>query len=464
MHLKNYIGDRSFYRKLVVLLVPLVLQQSISSVVNLLDNIMVGQLCQESLSAVAIVNQLIFVFNLSLFGAVSGASIFGAQYHGQGNAEGVRFSYRYRLWTGLILTMLGLVILIPAGDSLIRMFLNQDATSSGDLALTFSEAQDYLRITLWGLLPFAFSTALSSALRDTGETVTPMYASVLAILTNALLNFLLIFGHMGLPEMGVRGAALATVISRFVEALFLVVRSAMHRQRYPFLRGAYRSPYIPRQIVRSIFITGTPLLINELLWSLGTTMINQAYSVRGLDAVSATNICGTVWQIFSIIMMGMGSAIAILLGQQLGAGRIEDARTDSRRLTFVNLLAHLAMALIMVCFAPLIPRMYNVSPSVQRITEQLLLIAACALPFDATTHACYFTMRSGGKTLITFVFDCGFTWGVNLLTAFCLANYTSLSIVAIYALVQLGNVAKCIVGIFIVRSGIWLRSLTHQAE
>lgn len=459
MILQRYLGDRAFYRRLVVLLVPLVLQQSISSVVNLLDNIMVGQLCQESLSAVAVVNQLVFVFNLSLFGAVSGASIFGAQYHGQGNVAAVRYSFRYRLWTGLILTALALGILIPAGGSLIQLFLNQSAESTGDLALTFSEAQDYLRITLWGLLPFAFSTALSSALRDTGETMSPMVASVLAIVTNALLNFLLIFGHLGLPEMGVRGAALATVIARFLEAFFLLARVLRQREKHPFLQGAFRSLYLPGRVAGEIFKTGTPLLINEVLWSLGTTMINQCYSQRGLDAVSAVNISSTAWQIFSIIMMGMGSAIAILLGQQLGAGRREEARADARRLMFVNLLAHIAMAIIMICFAPLIPRLYNISPSVRQITARLLVLVAVMLPFDATTHACYFTMRSGGKTLITFIFDCGFTWGVNLLTAFLLVRFTALPIVAIYTCVQLGNIAKCLVGILIVRSGIWLNTL-----
>ena len=464
MNYKKYIGDKAFYKTLVVLLIPLALQQSLSSVVNLLDNVMVGALTTESLSAVAIVNQLMFVFNLTLFGAMAGASIFGAQYHGRGSAQGVRYTFRFRMLLSLALSVAGIALFLLMGDRLIRLYLNQEASSAGDLDYAFSEAKDYLTVCLWGVIPFAAANSLSSTLRDTGETYTPMLAGVIAIVTNAALNYILIFGHLGLPAMGVKGAALATVISRWVEVLFLLIRTLRSLDKYPFMQGAFRSAYVPWEVIRPILITGWPLLINEFLWSISNALINQSYSTRGLDAVAATNICGTVWQIFAIVMMSMGSAISILVGQQLGGGDKPRAMDTARKLMFVNVAASIAMGLIMIALSPLIPRIYNVNDHVRSITGSMLIVVGAMLPVDAATHASYFTMRSGGKTLLTFLFDCGFSWAVSFTLAYCLSRFTSLNIVWVYGIVQLANILKCVAGLWIVHSGIWLHTIVHDLK
>lgn len=459
MNLDRYIGDRAFRKRLTTLLIPLVLQQSISSVVNLVDNVMVGQLAQESLAAVAIANQLIFVFNLALGGAVAGASIFGAQYHGQGNVEGMRHTYRYRLLAGLLLTSAAICVFLLAGTPLLQAFLHQSENSSGDLTLTLTLARRYLRISLIGLIPFAFSSALSSALRDTGETFTPMAASALAISTNTCLNFLLIFGRLGLPRLGITGAAIATVIARFVELGFLLVRTSIQRNRFPFLIGAYKSLRIPAAMVRRIFLTGTPLMISDSLWAVGTTLTNQCYSQRGLDAVSAMSISGTVSSLFAIMNAAMGSAMAIIIGQQLGLGRKTQARQDAYRLMTLNFLLHILLAAVALGLSMFIPRLYNVSPEARRIATWMLATLACILPFDATINASYCIMRSGGKMLITFLYDFLFVWFGNLLIAFCLIRFTGLSIIWVYALVHAVQVIKCFAGIRIIRSGVWLQTL-----
>jgi len=462
MHLRNLVAEKSFYKKLLTLMLPIVLQSTISSVVGLVDNVMVGQLTIESLSAVSITNQLMMIFNLSLFGAMAGGSIYGAQYHGQGNTEGMRYSFRLRLILALVLAAGCIGAFSAFGTPLIQRFLHQGADSSGDLALTLSEAQDYLHIILFSMVPFAMATALSSALRDTGETFTPMVASVLSILTNTLLNFVMIFGHLGFPAMGVRGAALATVIARFVEFGYLYIRSYQQREKHAFLVGAFKSFRLPLSDARAMLITGLPMLFNEGLWSVSNAMIVQCYSTRGLDAIAAINICTSVFSLFALVMGAMGTAIAILLGQQLGSGDKERAYTMAWQLIALDLLIHIVLGGVMAACSGLIPQLYEVAPAVRDTAQQLIIILACLLPMECVWQCGYYILRAGGKTLITFLFDCGFCWCVSLVLAKLLTACTGLSIVWIYGIVQGANIIKTVGSMIAVKSKIWLNTVTAK--
>ena len=218
---RKFIGDKAFYHALLVLIVPMIIQQGITNFVSLLDNIMVGRLGTESMSGVAIVNQLLFVFNLSIFGGLAGASIFGAQFYGKGDHQGVRYAFRFKLMYGALITILATGVLVLFHQPLISLFLT-DTGSGGDLALTLSEARQYLKVMLVGLIPFALSQSYSSSLRETGETKAPMVASVIAIFVNLILNYVLIFGRFGAPRLVVVGAAVATVIARYIENGYLM--------------------------------------------------------------------------------------------------------------------------------------------------------------------------------------------------------------------------------------------------
>lgn len=455
---ETFIGDRAFYRNLLVLVIPMIIQQGITSFVSLLDNVMVGRLGTESMSGVAIVNQLLFVFNLTIFGGLAGASIFGAQFYGKGDHHGVRAAFRFKIILGMLMTVLAITVLALFGDPLISLFLSDDG-SGGDLALTLQEAKSYLFVMLFGLLPFALSQAYSSSLRETGETVSPMTASIIAILTNLILNYVLIFGHFGAPRLGVVGAAVATVVSRYVEAVYLIVQTHRHPEKYRFIVGAYKSLSIPRDIVKKILITGTPLLLNELLWSVGTTMVNQSYSTRGLTVVAATNIAGTVWNLFCVIMFAMGNAVSILIGQQLGAGEIEEAKRTDNKLLFFTVVLHIGVGILIAISSPFIPLIYNTEPAVRSLTTQLLLVAGAALPIQSFAHVTYFTIRSGGKTLITFLFDCVYTWVLPLPIAFFLCRFTTIPVIWVYFCVQFADIFKVVIGILLLRSGIWAKNI-----
>lgn len=462
--LKRYVGDWNFYRSLMVLIFPMIIQQGVTSFVNLLDNLMVGNLGTAPMSGVAIVNQLFFVYNMALFGMNSGVSIFGAQFYGRGDYKGVRNATRLKLLSSALVTAIAIIVLMLFGPQLIGLFLHETATDTTDMALTLESAMSYLRILLWGFPPFMMVMAYSGTLREAGQTVTSMVAGVVAVIVNLVGNYLLIFGHMGFPQMGAAGAALATVISRWVEMTILVVYAHKNEDKFPFFKGLYKSARVPLDLWKKVAITGSPLIINEILWSAGTTFVNQNYSLRGLNAVAANNITSTCWQLFCVIMFAMGGAIAILVGQQLGAGEIEKAKDTDRKLMFFNVSLHVLIGGLLILFAPMIPYLYNTEPAVRELARQQLIVAGLVLPMNAFTHGAYFTIRSGGKTMITFLFDCGYTWVVSVPISFILARYTALPMVAIYAAVQLADVIKIFVAVPMLSSGFWANNVVSEFE
>ncbi len=462
IYMKKFIGDKAFYKMVLVLLIPMVVQQGITNFVNLLDNIMVGSLGTESMSGVAIINQLLFVFNITIFGCISGASIYGAQFFGKKDHDGVRYTFRFKIFLGVIVCIIATIIFILWGDNLIKLYLSEGSEGGGDLIFTLSEARSYLKVMLWGLIPFMISQCYFTTLRETGETVMPMIASTIAIFVNLTLNYALIFGNFGFPALGVKGAAIATVISRYVETAYIVIRTHRNFDKFIFIQKVYSSFYIPIDVIKKIVITGTPLLMNEVLWSVGMATITQSYSVRGLKVMAALNISSTVSNLFMIVFFAMGGAISILVGQELGAGNIEKAKDIDRKLIFFNVSMYVFIGALLASLAPFIPLIYNTEDSVRSLATQFLIVYATAMPLFAFNHSTYFTMRSGGKTIITFLFDSVFVWLISLPLAFTLSRYTSINILLIYLMVQYSDSIKAIVGGFLLKSGIWAKNIIDK--
>lgn len=451
-------GDRDFYAQVVAVVVPIIIQNTVSNVVSLLDNVMVGRVGTLQMSAVAIVNQLLFVFNLCIFGGLAGAGIFATQYAGAHDDKGVRDCFRVKWMIALSMLACALVVLIAFPKRLIGIYLAQE-TAQADAAATLRFGMDYLTVMLWGLLPFGVSQVYASTLREVGETRLPMFASVAAILVNLVFNYFLIFGKCGFPELGVTGAAIATVLSRYVETAIIMVYTHMKSHHFGFIRGAYRSLRVPKPLMISILRRGTPLLVNEFLWSSGMAVLLQCYSVRGLDVVAACNIATTVSNLFKVVFLSMGNAVAIMVGQALGANDIERAKNCTWRLMTLSVGSNLIMATLLALFAPAIPNIYNTEPHVRQIATQLIYVVAVMMPAYSFSHCCYFTLRSGGKTIITFLFDSVFTWCVNVPAAWLLAYKTGLGIVPLYFGVQALEMVKVVVGFVLVKKGVWIHNI-----
>ena len=456
---KKYIGDKAFYSALIALAIPLIIQQGITNFVSLLDNLMVGRLGTIPMSSVSIMNQLIFVYNLTIFGGLSGASIFGAQFFGTGDWKGMRDTFRFRLLFGGVVSVIAIVILWFWGDTLAMLFMKSEANNPTDIALTVEHGMAYLKIALWGLVPFMVVQVYSGLLREMGETVSPMIASVIAILTNLALNYIFIYGKLGCPAMGVAGAALATVIARFLEMGYIMWITHRGHARFRFIEGAYKSMHVPAELVRKIAITGAPLMFNELLWSLGTTFVNANYSSRGLVVVAAMNIATTAWNLFCVIMFAMGSAVSIMVGQKLGAGDIVGRKDIDRKLIFANLVLHIAIGALIVATAGLVPMLYKTEPEVRSLAADFLRIMGLTMPISAFVHVAYFTIRSGGKTVVTFFFDSVYTWVVTASLSLVLCRYTTLDVRTIFFIVHFSDIIKLIISIPMLRSGFWANNL-----
>lgn len=456
--MKKLIGDKAFYKRLLLLMLPIMVQNGITNFVNMLDNIMIGAVGTAQMTGVAVTNQLFFVFNLCIFGAVSGAGIFGAQFFGSGDHEGVRHTFRFKLLFGGALALVGILLFIFCGEGLLKLYMTGDQGLT-DAVATLAHAKGYMLIMLVGLLPYTVVQCYSSTLRESGNPMLPMVAGVVAVVVNLVFNYILIFGKFGAPALGVNGAAIATVLSRFVELVFVVIGTHCNIKQYPFMKGVYRTLLVPKKLARQLFIKSLPLMMNETAWSAGLAMVNQCYSVRGLDAVAAINISQTFWNVFSIAYMAVGSAIAIMLGQMLGANKLKEAKETSYKLIAFSFAVSAVFAALYIVAAEFIPLAYNTEPQIRHMATRLMQISALAMPFDGICHAAYFTLRSGGKMLITFIFDCGFMWGLNVLLAFVLSRFTALPILALFAIVQAIAAGKAVLGIILVKQGFWVKNI-----
>lgn len=459
--MKKLIGNKAFYLMVLGVAVPIMIQNGITNFVGMLDNIMVGRVGTDQMSGVAIVNQLLFVFNLCIFGGVSGAGVFGAQFFGQKNHEGVRDTFRYKMIISGVIVAVAYVVFIIFGEDLISLYLH-DGSKSGDLEATARFAKGYLNIMLIELIPFAVIQVYAGTLRETGETVLPMKAGMGAVAVNLVLNYILIFGKFGAPKLGVEGAAIATVISRFVELGIVLIWTHRHKEQNAFIVGAYKQFKIPKNLAIKITVKGVPLLLNEGLWSAGQAMLLQCYSVRGLAIVAGLNISNTIANLFNIVFLALGSSISIVVGQMLGAGKRQEAKDTAYKMTFFAVACCLVLAIIMSLGGRFFPYLYNVEPEVRKLASMLIVIAALTMPIHAYMNATYFTLRSGGKTFITFLFDSVYMWVVSIPLAYGLAHYTEIPILYLFLAVQLIDLVKCAIGFFMVKSGIWIQNIVDD--
>ncbi len=454
----RYFGDKAFYKMVLTIAVPIMVQNGISNFVSLLDNLMIGRVGTNALSGVAIANQLMFVFFLLIFGATAGVGIFTAQYHGLGDVKGVRETFRFKMVANTVLCLLSILVFYRYSEVLISQFLKGEGAPE-DAAETLQIGQRYMRIMLIGLLPVGLSQAYSGTLRDTGQTRAPMIASVIAIIVNLAGNAILIYGLFGLPALGAAGAAIATVLSRFVELGVLMVYTSTHRKQHPFIEGAFTRFSIPLRSVKKYVLKSLPLMINETLWALGNTMMNQSYSYRSLDAVAALNIQSTIWNLLGVAFLAMGEAVGIVVGQILGSGDIEKARDHARKMITFTVCCGLVFGLGMLVVAPFFPLLYKTSDAIRQMASGFIFITGIFMPFVACMHASYFTIRSGGNTLITLLFDSFFMWIVSVPTAYVLSRYTDMSVYLMLLIIQLVDLIKCVIGVLMVRSGIWARNI-----
>lgn len=459
--MRQLIGDKKFYRMVLAIAIPIMVQNGITHFVGFLDNMMVGQVGTSQMSGVAIVNQLLFVFNLCIFGAVSGAGIFMSQFWGQRHYEGMRYAFRFKIVICGIITLIAIGALALLGEPLISLYLHE-TNGSQQVVETLNYGKDYLSIMLIGLIPFAIGQVYASTLREQEETILPMKAGIVGVVVNCVLNMLLIFGTLGFPKLGIQGAAIATVIARIVECSIIVGWTHHHKEAHPFIQDVYKNFKIPAELTKQIIKKGTPLLLNEALWASGMAMLMQCYSVRGLDVVAGLNISQTIANLFNVVFIALGSAVAIIVGPLLGAGKMKEAEDTAYKMIFFAVGSCFLLGSAMFICAPLFPAIYKTTPEIKALATNFIRIGAMCMPIFGFLHATYFTIRSGGRTFITFLFDSVFLWVVSVPVAFVLTRYTGLGIVIIYLGCQLLDLFKCGIGFWMLKKRIWVQNIVED--
>lgn len=460
MTIKKFFGDKAFYKMTFTVAIPIMLQNFITNLVNMLDNLMVGSVGTEQMTGVSVVNQLIFIFNLAVFGAISGVGIFTAQFYGKKDNDGIRHTLRYKIYICIVLFILALGIFIFFHENLISLFLHESGDGV-DIAATMSYAKDYLFIILIGLLPFAVANAFAGTLRETGDTFTPMVTGLIAVVTNCVFNYLLIFDKIGLHALaGVKGAAAATVLSRYVECIILIAYAVHKRKtKFPYVRHLLESFKVPGELTISVTKKALPIFFNEVLWSTGMSLLSVAYSLHGPMVVAGYSIASTVNNLFMIAFLSMGSSIGIIAGRLLGAEKHREAVDAVYKLIAFSVLLSIIMGILLFSVGSLIPSLYSkTDEAAKELAVYFIRVFSLVMWIDSIANASYFTLRSGGKTFITFLFDSGALWVLSVPVAFILF-YTGFSIYWVFPIIQALGLIKVILGLVLVCKKVWVRTL-----
>jgi putative MATE family efflux protein len=448
--MSRLLKDRQFYKKVLIVAFPIILQQLLQSSVQLVDNLMVGTLGELAIGGVSVVNQIYFVVIIVTFGAMAGAGIFTAQFFGSKQIEKLKETFRFKLSISVILSIIAIVIFTIFGKFFIGLFTDNPTTIAWGIS--------YLNITKWVMIPMTLSTAISTSFREIGTTKPLLYISFVAIMTNVLLNYLLIFGNLGFPELGVVGAAYATLISRILEFVLLFVLLQMKGKLFNTkLLDVFK---IEKTLLKVIVITAIPLVINEFLFSFGQTMFLQSYSVRGDHALAAINITMAISQLVFITFGGIGTAVAVFIGNTLGENKLVEAKANSQKIFLFAFVFAILLGILLFVLSFYILDIYDVSLNTKQIAQFNIRVNAIMIPFISLYIAMYFTLRSGGDTKSTMLMDSGYIWVIQVPTVFLLSRLTDMSVIYLFLIVQLLEIPKVILAFSRYKKEYWLRNLT----
>lgn len=455
---------KDIYNKALKLAVPMMIQNGITNMVLLVDNLMVGSLGTEAMSAVSIVGQLMFVFNLAIFGGLSGPGIYAAQYYGKGDKEGFKNTFRIKIYVSLVCFIVATALFICFGENLINLYLHGESKTI-DMALTLKLAKQYLVIMLFNMLPFVVTQIYAGSLRETGESIKPMVAGIASVVFDIIFNYFLIYGKWIFPKLGVEGAAIATVIARVVECLVVVVWTHAQSDKHDFIKGIYKKIIVSASISLPIIKKGLPIFLNEFLWAAGVAVLTQCYSYRGPEIIAGFNISNALCNLFNVVFIALGNAVGIIIGQMLGAGQYKKAEKDAFSLMNFTGIVCAALTIVLVAVSGVFPLAYKTTGDVRNLASRFIIITAVFFPVQGYLNSLYFTLRSGGKTLVTFMFDSVFSWCVAVPIAFIMSHFTGLNIYVIYITIQAVDIIKVLVGYILIKKGVWITNLVgDEAE
>lgn len=451
--IKKIYTDKTFFKTMLSIALPITLQNFISSSLNMVDTVMVGELGEIQIAAVGLANQLFFLFSLILFGINSGTSIFISQFWGKRDIPNIRRVVGIALLSGALISLVFMLVALIAPETVLQAF-TEDRN-------VIAYGTGYLRIVSMSYIITAISFTYNFACRSIGHAKLPMAVSAISLGTNTLLNYLLIFGKLGFPHMGVEGAALATLIARIVEVVLLI--GVIYHKKYALASRFDEMFKLSRDFVLKFFKTTTPVILNEGFWSLGMTMYSAAYARIDTGAVAAVQIANTVQNLFMVVFFGMGNACAVMIGNKIGANKNETAIEYAKKFSLLGPSLGVFMGLLLILSSRLILKFFNVSSSVENDAVKILFVIALVMAVKVFNILLVVgILRSGGDTRYSMFLEIGSVWLIGVPLAFLGALYFKLPIYMVVSLVSLEEVVKAAVGIPRFISKKWVRNVVEQ--
>lgn len=451
---KTFLKDRLFFTTFISLVLPMAFQNFIQSTLNMVDTVMVGRLGEAEIASVGLANQVFFLLCLFMFGVSSGAAIFTAQFWGKKDVQNIRRVLGLSLIMGITVAFFFTIAAIFIPKYVLGIF-------SKDLEVIFLGSK-YLRITAFSYILTAITFSYAFALRSTGQVKLPMRVSVCALLLNTLLNYLLIFGNLGFPAMGVSGAAIATVISRLVETAVLL--SVVYFKGSVIAAKVKDMLDLPKDFIKKFLITTIPVILNESLWSVGVTMYAVVYARMGTGVLASINIASTVERLAFVLFIGMANACAVMVGHEIGSNEETRAFDYAKRFIVLGPLIAFFVGIVIVFNTGTILSVFNVSTEVRDAAARILMI------FGFIIAARVFNMiivvgilRSGGDTTFCLIMDTVGVWFIAVPLAFLGGLVWKLPIHWVYLMVMLEEVFKLIFGISRFVSRKWINNLVTHA-
>lgn len=450
----------TFISSLFKIALPIILQNFLSSFVNMLDTIMVGQLGSIDIAAVGLANQVFFVMNIMMFGIVSGGSIFISQYWGKKDLKGIHRTMGIMLSMTFIVSLIFFLLATFIPELCLKIY-------SDDLAVIERGAK-YLRTVAPSYLFTGIGIAIGHSARSTERVQLPMYATGLSVIINGLLNYALIFGITicGIkifPELGIIGAAIATDIARIIELLILLIVPYLKKYEIAVTPKIYFSK--EKGFISHYVKIALPVLINESLWGIGTSLQSSIFGHAGTDVVAASNITSTISNLIWTFFIGCGNAAAIMIGKKIGQQLYDEAKKLAKKLTYFMIGSAAVLSLLLIPLAFLLKHFFKVEPEVIHMAQIFLFITVVLYPLWAINMVVVVGVcRSGGDTVFALFLDIGFMWIISLPLGFCAVKFWSFPFWAIFLCIHTEDVFKAVLGLIRMKSGKWLHDVTQSAK
>lgn len=452
--IKELREDKSFLRKVVAISVPIVLQQLLTNLLNLIDTLMIGRLGESTIAAVGLANKVFFVYTLLTFGISSGAAVLQSQFYGKNDIKNIQKVQGIALVLSLSAAVLFTAAAVAIPETVMRIFTNsEEAIRIG---------ASYLRIVGWSYAPTAITAVYTSTLRSTNRVKAPVIITTVSILVNVTFNYILIFGKLGLPALGAPGAAIATVIARFVECSVMLLLVYLKKMPAGAKPGAMLS--FDKSFCGTFFKTALPVILNEFMWGLGITMYSLVYGRMGDDAVAAITVTQSIEQVAQVVFMGLANATAIILGNELGAGKLKDAKRHSEGFILIQFAVTIVILIIFIFARMPIIYMFGLSGDVAQLSGMCFGVFMIYLPAKVFNLVNIVgILRSGGDTKAALFLDVMGVWAIGIPMAFLGGIILKQPIYIVYAMVLSEEIFKMVLGIIRYFQKKWLKNIVEKA-